>query len=159
MHRQHSAPSITETGFHDKNTPTSCVENFLETLRSTCFIDGNLKMFDFSRKSSPKKLYFSQNILADVALSVSRKFSTQLVGVFLAWKPIYWSIRKFFVFWQDLPLGRQILLPNILGFWEVLTLRTRRKVSRQIENMFWVCKLFPWVRVTYMILYSNVQGI
>ena len=34
--------------------------------------------FDFSRKSSPKKLYLNYNILPNVALSDSRKLSTQL---------------------------------------------------------------------------------
>ena len=56
--------------------------NQTRTRSKTFFIDGNLKFLIFSRKSSPKKLYLSQNILPDVALRVSRKFSTQFVGVF-----------------------------------------------------------------------------
>ena len=70
-------------GFSWQEHPYKRTLNQIRTKSKTFFIDGNLKIFDFSRKSSPKKLYLSQNILPDVALSVSRKFSTQLVGVFL----------------------------------------------------------------------------
>ena len=40
-------------------------------------------------------------------------------------------------------------------FVKVLTLRASRKFSRQLENMLWVCKTFPWIRGTQRTLNQN----
>ena len=148
---------------------TQCTLNQTRTRSKTFFIDGNLKFLIFSRKSSPKKLYLSQNILPDVALRVSRKFSTEFVGVFWQWKTfskirgtqrtlnqIHTTRQSFYIEaeaknWILTKLATQ--KANFASeystlFGEFLTLRASRKFSRQLENMFWACKTFSQIRGT-----------
>ena len=112
--------------FHGNKTLTSCVENFLKTL--TAIWQNILAQINHLQNSN--ELYSSQNILPDVASSVSRKFSKQFVGVLFPFKNISWiggthrilsrihtsrkSIKNNFGFWKNFPLGMQILPQNNL---------------------------------------------